>query len=629
MRYIKIIGILFLVFQAPLLLAQKYAITDIPLELLKNAKEITREDNTEIHVKNANEYRYSKTIAHTILNKKSTRNQEVVSYDSNSKIISFKAYIYDKTGKLVLKSKKKNIRDYSNYDGFSVFSDNRVRVLTLAHTEYPYTIEFKYEVIRKEVLNYPNWYISPGFNTLIQHSSYQITLENGTGIYFKNSLTEIEPAISNKGNAKVYHWEIANVPAIKYEPYAPRDIFPHVKISPKQFEMDAIQGSMKNWEALGNFVYKLNEGRSELSPAMKRKVQEIITEAADEQTKINRLYRYVQENMRYVSVQLGVGGYQTFSANYVEKNKYGDCKALTFFMRALLAEAGIEANPALIYSGRDGAPNLEEDFTESMFNHIILNVPSSQCWLECTSNTMPPGYFTSSNTNRKALLIKATGSQLIEMPKIENNLKQNKVVISLSENGSALIDNSISAYGMSHEYYRSIKNNLSEEEIKKRIQESLSIASFSFEAFDISAEEEKPEASLSYKLAVSKYASKGGKRLFVPLNPINTFSLRPKAIKNRKLPVYGNDTYELKSEIELQIPAGYQIESIPQKPVELDSPFGKYSLSVQEKEGKVLVKRSFEEKPFREPAEQYAAYRSFYNKIAKADKAKAVLVKIK
>ncbi|NJK82774.1 MAG: transglutaminase domain-containing protein [Saprospiraceae bacterium] len=99
-------------------------------------------------------------------------------------------------------------------------------------------------------------------------------------------------------------------------------------------------------------------------------------EAKSNKEKIAILYRFLQDNMRYVSVQLGIGGWQTYDAQYVEQNKYGDCKALSNFMKAMLKTLDIPAYTAAVYGDSRGVPlEAEEDFSFPLFNHVIYIFP--------------------------------------------------------------------------------------------------------------------------------------------------------------------------------------------------------------------------------------------------------------
>jgi hypothetical protein len=174
---------------------------------------------------------------------------------------------------------------------------------------------------------------------------------------------------------------------------------------------------MSSWKNLGMWMNDLYKGLDALPADRQLFFQQLVKDAATEKEKIARIYNYLQQNFRYVSIQLGIGGWQPFSATFTDHKKYGDCKALSNYMKAALNTVGIKSYVAIINASYTGAP-VDPGFPISNFNHVILCVPMGKdtTWLECTSNTAEFGRLGTFTENRNALLITDQGGVLVPTP---------------------------------------------------------------------------------------------------------------------------------------------------------------------------------------------------------------------
>ncbi|MEO0733149.1 MAG: DUF3857 domain-containing protein, partial [Bacteroidota bacterium] len=345
-------------------------------------------------------------------------NRLVVFYDEASKITRFKATLYDALGQKVRAAKKSEIEDVRATDGGTFYSDSRVQTTTVTHTSYPYTVEFEYEkkLTGSSIFQFPSW--SPKwYDQAIESASFtaEVPTDNEL-LYHLNELPE--PTVTIESDVRTYRWEITNLPARRWEPAAPAHSknLPYARTTLHHFKLDEYAGSMASWDEFGQFMNRLIAGRDELPAELKTLVHETTAGLTTDREKIAALYRLLQGRTRYVGVQLGIGGYQPFPAKYVEQNRYGDCKALSNYLGALLKEVDIASYPVLVdWNDRSFFP-VDEDFTTSAFNHMILYVPGEDMYLECTSNVSPPGYLGSGKEDRNVLWVTPEGGKLVRTP---------------------------------------------------------------------------------------------------------------------------------------------------------------------------------------------------------------------
>ena len=165
--------------------------------------------------------------------------------------------------------------------------------------------------------------------------------------------------------------------------------------------------------------------------------------------------------------------------------------------------------------------------------------------------------------------------------------------------------------------------------MRKDFLKRTNLPSCKIEELTITPDTEKPTTKVDYKVDVLRYASKAGKRIFVPINTVHPFTDIPPKMENRIQPIRIRENTLEEDIFVLKLPEGYQIESIPQEKVNMAPKMGSYSVEIIKSKTEITYKRRLLIKAIDLPAADYEAFRNFYKEIAKADQMKLVLVEQK
>ena len=390
-----------------------------------------------------------------------------------------------------------------------------------------------------------------------------------------------------------------------------------------------IDFDMTSWESFGKSLYQLNKGRDVLSPTFAAEVKKMTENAQTNFEKIDILYRYMQKNMRYVSIQLGIGGLQTFEATFVEQKKYGDCKALVNFMKAMLKVIDIKAYTCAVSAGDDDFNDPDPSFCINQFNHVILHIPSENMWLECTSTDNPTGYLGAFTAGRNVMMFTEEGGKLLRTPtlKREDNKQASYTTLKVAADGSANFKSATILRGGLQDNMRMYITNMSKTDLQKKYQENMHLPAGSVHLFETEIDAKEPLTHINYGINMPRYANVSGTRLFVPFNLHNPFEVEMPLIEKRKYPVEQTTEFIETDTIELHIPTEYQVETLPVKEQVLENTYGKYTINATISESKILIIRNLEIKSVLLPAEEYSKLRDFYKKIQTIDASKIVLKK--
>ncbi len=613
----------------------KYQALLLDKHLTNNANAVVRLDEMKINVSASNKMTYTVRQIITVLKKEGDRFAvKRVGYDKEHKIKAINLYIYNQLGGEVDHIKKKDFKDVSAVDGFSLYTDNRLLYHRYTPTSYPYTIDFEYSVESSDTGFFPPWNFLSGYKASVEKSHYSIAYANEVlkPEIKEFNLDRIEITKSDVPGKITY--EAENIEAIKSESLGPafREIVPRLKVRLKKFNLKGEEANVSDWKEMGVWMNNaLLKGQDVLEPATIAKVKGLVAGVKDPLEKAKIIYKYVQDNTRYVSVQVGIGGWKPISAIDVDRVKYGDCKGLSNYTYALLKAVDVHSYYTVIHAGATKV-DFDEDFAALQGNHAILAIPYNDqyYWIDCTSQVHPFGFVGDFTDDRNALVVKPEGGEIIHTVAYvnEQNHQLTKVNYALEATGGISGNVRVVTRGIQYDDHFALEKDVNDDVIKHYKSYWSNINNLKIDKYNFKNDRDKVVFTEEVGLSASNYASISGNRILFIINAFNNNNFVPNRYRNRKLPFKIARGYLDEDEFVVQLPDGYKIEAIP-KAMEVASEFGSYKVSfeVNEAENSILYKRNLLVKKGLYPKEKYAAYRDFRKTVARADDLQVVLVK--
>ncbi|APY08856.1 hypothetical protein BWZ20_11330 [Winogradskyella sp. J14-2] len=608
-----------------------YKSNTIPTDLKTKANAVIRYENKTVEVINTSEIKVISKRIVTVLNKYGNRHVDAVQfYDDNTEIVSISASIYDAYGDLIKNIKERDFKDNSAVSDFSIYEDDRVKHLDYNPIDYPYSVEYQSEVIYRNTAFFPDWRPINDFFLSIEHSEYKIINTGNVELKTKQENFESFPITEEKQ----HHYILKNFNGIEYESYTPAlfRITPRYKVTLRSFNMIGVEGVNNNWQEFGKWMYdKLLTGTGDIPQSTLDEVRALTNGVTNKIERAKLVYQYMQDKTRYISIQVGIGGWKPMKALDVDNLGYSDCKGLTNYTKSLLDAVDVPSYYTVVYGGKD-IRSIDKEFSSIQGNHVILCVPNEQepIFLECTSQTNPFGFIAGFTDDRDVLLVKPNGGEIIhtKIYSQDESVQFTKADIILDGNGNIEADVSIKTTG----YQYSIHQGLEREEPReqqlyyKNYWDYINNLSVS----DIQLVNDKSSVvyNENIKLTAKNYASVTGERLIVQPNIFNRLNSIPVRYTNRKLDFTINRAFKDVDEYIIKLPSGYKIEAMSEGSI-IENKFGNYQISLTEIEGnKIKYTRVYTQFKGTYDKEEYKAFRDFRKQIVKNDKSKIALIKL-
>lgn len=551
--------------------------------------------------------------------------------DKNIKLKSFSAVFTTEDGKVLQKVKKGGLQmtELSS----SLADESYTYFLNDFPPVYPQIVTMEWTVTNHNgVISYPLFSPMDDYGEQVRRASYTIRCSSDNPCRYRMVNCD---ALLKQGKLSVTQQSDGSVktvfnqlPSIKQEDCA-LPLFkqlPMVFFAPSDFSYLGTQGKLDTWRNFGLWEYGLLQGRGDLPESMRQKVHEMTDAMPGKRDKIARLYQYLYDNTRYVSIQLGIGGYQPIKAADVATAGFGDCKGLSNFMIALLREAGIPA----IYAGISTKyADLLKDFPNlNQMNHAIVCVPMEKdsLWLECTNARIPLGYVHEEIAGHDALLVTADGGKVVRLPQYADaeNMQKATVQLALDPKGKVSMTCNVKATNRQYEAFMPLVL-VDANRRQRELLASIYFPGAQVETLKMEEAKGKAEINTLLKATSDRYANVSSKRMFIHLNPLKADYENISSDENRQSSFELDYGYCDEEDVTLDLPEGYRVEAMPADK-EITSKFASFKLTFKQEGNRLhalyrlVMHRGVYE------AKEYQDFVKTKNAIAKAYRQQVVIV---
>ncbi len=543
--------------------------------------------------------------------------------DKFRKVKSLKITIFNENGKKVQSLGKSDAHEFGMSSSYEI-DDSKILYLDPKYRQYPFVLTVESKIKINGYISLPTWIPRPYFNLAVDESTLNIKSPESIDVNIRHENFNLDQKIVSDNNRNIT-FKVSNLEAInskiRYKDFYKQQ--PKVLIVPQYFELESQPGNFNTWAEFGKWFYKLNNEPYQLSEKTKSFINKL--DNSDTVDMINKIYNYMQDRTRYISIQLGIGGFKSLPTEDVENYGYGDCKALTTYMKNMLDYAKIPSNYILARAGRD-VPEVIEDFPSNQFNHVYLGIPiQDTLYYECTSQTMPSNYTGQFTDDRNVLWISETNSSIIRSRKysIDDNVRTSIAEVSIDKDGNAVIGIDVRNEGIFYDELMIYKSG-NEDYIRLYNEKKFPYKDFSINNYALKqSPRDSATFKIKYNINVNGLGKVVGNRLILPTNvlsPVDNIidenSLRKYAAIPRAITVHDS--------VIVQLPQNYWIYNIPEA-VSIESKYGTYKVDIIQIDNMIIIDRKLRFHKGEYTEDEYSKFQIYFNDIKKTENKQLVL----
>ncbi len=404
----------------------------------------------------------------TINNRRGAGYGEVsLSTDLFSKLKKFEARRLDVTGRVIFTRDKDDLNKTCGGKYMNHYTDNCIYTTTLASNKYPYVVEWEYSIETQSL-----FFLRGARFQLpvpVHEATYTLDIPADQPFQYRMEGLETEPTVTADGKRSVYTWQAEQIPASSWVKSAPSGAngSAGLRVVMGEFALGKYDFNGLDWQNIGRWYNELASERYDEGVEVEEHSSGSLLSTAQS------VYEEVIADVRYVAVEVGVGGWRPYKASTTAKRGWGDCKDMSTLLISRLRGHGIYAMPALVLTRNRG--RITREFPSFGFNHAIAAaiIEGDTIWMDPTCDVCAFGDIPRTDEGIDVLLMSDSGGTIVRTPfsTPRDNTVVRKTRWIVRNDGFATFESSLTAYGNPGVDYRYRLTSASADEQRQLVEQ--------------------------------------------------------------------------------------------------------------------------------------------------------------
>ena len=563
-----------------------------------------------------------------------------VYFDSQSKVNYLRAWTLTADGR-EFELKDKDVVEGSQWETFVLYSDERFKFVSAIAADPGSVVAFEYE--RQERPYRPDVLFM--LQEDVPVARQRVTINLPPSWEYRTAFAHMSSIEPKQLTGNSWQWDVPELAALHQELLAPSDGERSARMSIALFG-NGHPAASGDWKSLGIWYQQLAAGRTDTPAEVEAKATELTAGKTDFVSQVRAITNFMQDQIRYVAISIGVGGYQPHSAADVYQHRYGDCKDKATLLIGMLRAVGIHANYLMV----DYDHMISADVPSSTADHMIvaIDVPdgvhdeSLQAIVkrkngqrvlifDPTEQYVPSGQIEQPLQGSYGLIFDGANTELIKLPITDpaQNVLRRKGDFVLSADGSLKGDLDEDRQGPLASHYRGLfatgDQKLEEKMLERGLRESFS--NFTLDNFKTEhvAQRDLP-LLVHYKITADGYGRNSGAMMLVRPRVLGSAQEDVRTDEPRRYPVEFTAERAQIEDYTVHFPEGFKVEDLPD-PVAIDTDFASYTSKTEVVGNALHYTREYRLKAMELPASRYGELTKFVGQVANDEHNQAILRK--